>query len=407
MLKKLLVALIAIILVGCSNLDFNSRKDNGPVREIGMETEIENNKVEAISKKANNENIKEYLSIVKSNLKGSVKKVEDSVKNDYTVGLGETLIFPLDNERAIKLTASPRNTNTKINLSNGKVSFRSVYQGQYILSTYIDGNLNRKITIAVIAKYDFSEKEVYDIIMQDSEARSKDLENAVTLYKMMFPAGRYSKEVNYLFLKYAYDTRNSSLMNEALAGVKNEFSSYSDSEKATILKVAKLTNQNIFVPSETYNTSNPELKNALQEYIGNKSSLDKTDKVFIEKTKKELAETANEVMRDKIKAVIDGTISTKVGSSSGSKTESKGESYYDKAMKNLNSNPRVAIENFKKSLSTEKIQDKKPEIYYNIASSYAKLGNRAEVTKYIRLLKQEFPNSSWAKKSEALSNLIK
>ena len=403
MLKKLLVALIAIILVGCSNLDFNSRKDNGPVREIGMETEIENNKVEVISKKANNENIKEYLSIVKSNLKGSVKKVEDSVKNDYTVGLGETLIFPLDNERAIKLTASPRNTNTKINLSNGKVSFRSVYQGQYILSTYIDGSLNRKIAIAVIAKYDFSEKEVYDIIMQDSEARSKDLENAVTLYKMMFPAGRYSKEVNYLFLKYAYDTRNSSLMNEALAGVKNEFSSYSDSEKATILKVAKLTNQNIFVPSETYNTSNPELKNALQEYIGNKSSLDKTDKVFIEKTKKELAETANEVMRDKIKAVIDGTISTKVGSSSGSKTESKGESYYDKAMKNLNSNPRVAIENFKKSLSTEKIQDKKPEIYYNIASSYAKLGNKVEVTKYLRLLKQEFPNSEWVKRSEALT----
>ena len=403
MLKKLLVALIAIILVGCSNLDFNNRKDNGPVREIGMETEIENNKVEAISKKANNENIKEYLSIVKSNLKGSVKKVEDSVKNDYTVGLGETLIFPLDNERAIKLTASPRNTNTKINLSNGKVSFRSVYQGQYILSTYIDGSLNRKIAIAVIAKYDFSEKEVYDIIMQDSEARSKDLENAVTLYKMMFPAGRYSKEVNYLFLKYAYDTRNSSLMNEALAGVKNEFSSYSDSEKATILKVAKLTNQNIFVPSETYNTSNPELKNALQEYIGNKSSLDKTDKVFIEKTKKELAETANEVMRDKIKAVIDGTISTKVGSSSGSKTESKGESYYDKAMKNLNSNPRVAIENFKKSLSTEKIQDKKPEIYYNIASSYAKLGNKVEVTKYLRLLKQEFPNSEWVKRSEALT----
>ena len=403
MLKKLLVALIAIILVGCSNLDFNNRKDNDPIKEIGMETEIENNKVEAISKKANNENIKEYLSIVKGNLKGSIKKVEDSVKNDYTVGLGETLVFPLDNERAIKLTASPRNTNTKINLSNGKVSFRSVYQGQYILSTYIDGSLNRKIAIAVIAKYDFSEKEVYDIIMRDSEARSKDLENAVTLYKMMFPAGRYSKEVNYLFLKYAYDTRNSSLMNEALAGVKNEFSSYSDSEKATILKVAKLTNQNIFVPSETYNTSNPELKNALQEYIGNKSSLDKTDKVFIEKTKKELAETANEVMRDKIKAVIDGTISTKVGSSSGSKTESKGESYYDKAMKNLNSNPRVAIENFKKSLSTEKIQDKKPEIYYNIASSYAKLGNKVEVTKYLRLLKQEFPNSEWVKRSEALT----
>ena len=413
MLKKLLVALIAIILVGCSNLDFNSRKDNGPVREIGMETEIENNKVETISKKANNENIKEYLSIVKSNLKGSVKKVEDSVKNDYTVGLGETLIFPLDNEKAIKLTASPRNTNTKINLSNGKVSFRSVYQGQYILSTYVDGSLNRKIAIAVIAKYDFSEKEVYDVIMQDAENKSKDLENAVTLYKMMFPTGRYAKEVNYLFLKYAYDIKNTSLMSEALAGVKNDFSSYSDSEKATILRVAKLTNKDIFVPSETYKTSDPELKSALQEYVGNKGSLDKNDKVFIEKTKKETPETANTVAREKVRAVLDETVLTKVGSTSGtspktvknttSKNETNGESYYDKAMKNLNSNPRVAIENFKKSLSTEKIQDKKPEIYYNIASSYAKLGNKVEVTKYLRLLKQEFPNSEWVKRSEALT----
>ena len=421
MLKKISILVVAGILVGCANIDnLGGKKDGGPIREIGGEPQIpgetkivENVPVDdgkVISKEANNENIKEYLSIVKGNLKGSVKKVEDSVKNDYTVGLGETLIFPVDNEKAIKLTASPRNTNTKINLSNGKVSFRSVYQGQYILSTYVDGSLNRKIAIAVIAKYDFSEKEVYDVIMQDSESKNKDLENAVTLYKMMFPAGRYSKEVNYLFLKYAYDIKNTSLMNEALSGLKNEFSSYSDNEKATILKVAKLTNKDIFVPSETYKTSNPELKSALQEYVGNKDSLDKTDKVFIEKTKKEAPETANEVVRDKIKAVIDGAVPTKVGSSSGtgskttnSKAESKGESYYDKAMKNLNSNPRVAIENFKKSLSTEKIQDKKPEIYYNIASSYAKLGNKVEVTKYLRLLKQEFPNSEWVRKSEALT----
>ena len=424
MLKKLSVLIVAGILVGCTNIDnLGGKKDSGPIREIGGEPQIpgETKIVEdvptddgkVVNKEANNENIKEYLSIVKGNLKGSVKKVEDSVENNYTVGLGETLVFPLDNERAIKLTASPKNTNTKINLSNGKVSFRSVYQGQYVLSTYVDGSLNRKIAIAVIAKYDFSEREVYDVIMQNFESKSKDLENAVTLYKMMFPTGRYAKEVNYLFLKYAYDIKNTSLMSEALAGVKNDFSSYSDSEKATILRVAKLTNKDIFVPSETYKTSDPELKSALQEYVGNKGSLDKNDKVFIEKTKKETPETANTVAREKVRAVLDETVLTKVGSTSGtspktvknttSKNETNGESYYDKAMKNLNSNPRVAIENFKKSLSTEKMQDKKPEIYYNIASSYAKLGNKVEVTKYLRLLKQEFPNSEWVKRSEALT----
>lgn len=424
MLKKLSVLIVAGILVGCTNIDnLGGKKDSGPIREIGGEPQIpgETKIVEdvptddgkVVNKEANNENIKEYLSIVKENLKGSVKKVEDSVENNYTVGLGETLVFPLDNERAIKLTASPKNTNTKINLSNGKVSFRSVYQGQYVLSTYVDGSLNRKIAIAVIAKYDFSEREVYDVIMQNFESKSKDLENAVTLYKMMFPTGRYAKEVNYLFLKYAYDIKNTSLMSEALVGVKNDFSSYSDSEKATILRVAKLTNKDIFVPSETYKTSDSELKSALQEYVGNKGSLDKNDKVFIEKTKKETPETANTVAREKVRAVLDETVLTKVGSTSGtspktvknttSKTETNGESFYDKAMKNLNSNPRVAIENFKKSLSTEKIQDKKPEIYYNIASSYAKLGNKVEVTKYLRLLKQEFPNSEWVKRSEALT----
>lgn len=424
MLKKLSVLIVAGILVGCTNIDnLGGKKDSGPIREIGGEPQIpgETKIVEdvptddgkVVNKEANNENIKEYLSIVKGNLKGSVKKVEDSVENNYTVGLGETLVFPLDNERAIKLTASPKNTNTKINLSNGKVSFRSVYQGQYVLSTYVDGSLNRKIAIAVIAKYDFSEREVYDVIMQNFESKSKDLENAVTLYKMMFPTGRYAKEVNYLFLKYAYDIKNTSLMSEALAGVKNDFSSYLDSEKATILRVAKLTNKDIFVPSETYKTSDSELKSALQEYVGNKGSLDKNDKVFIEKTKKETPETANTVAREKVRAVLDETVLTKVGSTSGtspktvknttSKNETNGESYYDKAMKNLNSNPRVAIENFKKSLSTEKIQDKKPEIYYNIASSYAKLGNKVEVTKYLRLLKQEFPNSEWVKRSEALT----
>ena len=241
---------------------------------------------------------------------------------------------------------------------------------------------------------------------------------------MLYPAGRYSKEVNYLFLKYAYDIRNNSLINEALAGVKNDFSSYSDSEKATILRAAKLANKSIFIPSEVYNTNNSDLKNALNEY--NNSSKAPVDRapsapvdnrtVTTEKNKTKTQTTENETSivdyaREKVRSVVGGisgttTTVTTVGSIK-SKTTNTTESYYEKGMKNLNSNPKVAIDNLKKSLSSEKIQDKKPEIYYNIASSYAKLGNRVEVTKYIRLLKQEFPNSSWAKKSEALSNLIK
>ncbi|MBF1191398.1 MAG: hypothetical protein HXM09_00820 [Fusobacterium periodonticum] len=446
MLKKLAITLVAIVFVGCYNLDnVGGKSSGGSIREIeiagsqqtggttaptpntttGETVETRPQQEEKIvSVDVNDENVNDYLTIIKSNLRTSTKKVDDNIKNQYTVPIGETLVFPVDNEKAIKLSTSPKNANPKVSLTNGKVTFRTVYQGQYVLSTYVNGSVNRKITVSAISKYDFDEKDLYKLILQDSEKRDKDVENAVTLYKMLYPAGRYSKEVNYLFLKYAYDIRNNSLINEALAGVKNDFSSYSDSEKATILRAAKLANKSIFIPSEVYNTNNSDLKNALNEY--NNSSKAPVDRatstpvdnrtVTTEKNKTKTQTTENETSivdyaREKVRSVVGGisgttTTVTTIGSVK-SKTTNTTESYYEKGMKNLNSNPKVAIDNLKKSLSSEKIQDKKPEIYYNIASSYAKLGNRVEVTKYIRLLKQEFPNSSWAKKSEALSNLIK
>ena len=446
MLKKLAITLVAVVFVGCYNLDnVGGKSSGGSIREIeiagsqqtggttaptpntttGETVETKPQQEEKIvSVDVNDENVNDYLTIIKSNLRTSAKKVDDNIKNQYTVPIGETLVFPVDNEKAIKLSTSPKNANPKVSLTNGKVTFRTVYQGQYVLSTYVNGSVNRKITVSAISKYDFNEKDLYKLILQDSEKRDKDVENAVTLYKMLYPAGRYSKEVNYLFLKYAYDIRNNSLINEALAGVKNDFSSYSDSEKATILRAAKLANKSIFIPSEVYNTNNSDLKNALNEY--NNSSKAPVDRapstpvdnrtVTTEKNKTKTQTTENETSivdyaREKVRSVVGGisgttTTVTTVGSIK-SKTTNTTESYYEKGMKNINSNPRVAIDNFKKSLSSEKIQDKKPEIYYNIASSYAKLGNRVEVTKYIRLLKQEFPSSSWTKKSEALSNLIK
>ena len=433
MLKKLAITLVALVFVGCYNLDSLINGNNGgPIREIEIEgsqqkgrnttneiVETKTQEEKAISVNVTNENVNDYLTIIKSNLRTSAKKVDINIKSRYTVPIGETLIFPLENEKAIKLSSSPKNANPKVSLTNGKVSFRTVYQGQYILSTYINGNLGKKITVSAVSKYDFNEKDLYKLILQNSVKKDRDVENSVTLYKMLYPAGRYSKEVNYLFLKYAYDIRNNSLMDEALAGVKNDFSSYSDSEKATILRAAKLTNKNIFIPSEVYNTNNSDLKNALDEYNNSNSNrtIDKTvstpvDNRTVEKNKNKEDETSVvDYAREKVRSITGGisgptSTATTIGSAR-SKVTSTTESYYEKGMKNLNSNPKVAIDNFKKSLSAEKIQDKKPEIYYNIASSYAKLGNRAEVTKYIRLLKQEFPSSSWTKKSEALSNLIK
>ena len=385
MLKKLAITLVAVVFVGCYNLDTVGGKSGGSIREIeiagsqqtggtttptttGGTVETKPQQEEKIvSVDVNDENVNDYLTIIKSNLRTSAKKVDDNIKNQYTVPIGETLVFPVDNERAIKLSTSPKNANPKVSLTNGKVSFRTVYQGQYVLSTYVNGSVNRKITVSAISKYDFDEKDLYKLILQDSEKRDKDVENAVTLYKMLYPAGRYSKEVNYLFLKYAYDIKNNSLINEALAGVKNDFSSYSDSEKATILRAAKLANKSIFIPSEVYNTNNSDLKNALNEYNNSsKAPVDRATSTPVDNrtvtTEKNKAKTQTkeeetsivDYAREKVRSVvggISGTTSTAstVGSAK-SKAGASTESYYEKGMKNLNSNPKVAIDNLKKSL---------------------------------------------------------
>ncbi len=411
MLKKLSLTICAVLLVGCTNLgsgDLLSKigigtpQDNGPIREISTQKDSEfktnedtKKQVKTEEKKTvvtedrnvNSQNINEYLSEIKTNLKNSIKMNDSSVKNSYSVYLGETLVFPLDNENSIKVTSEPRNSNNKLVISDGKAEFRSIYKGEYVLSAYSNGTLSRKINVSVKPKYDFSEKDLYDVITQ----KSGNLENSITLYKMLFPTGKNIKNVNYTLLKQGYETKNISLMKEALSTMKNDISSYSDDEKATILKAAKLAGTNIFVPSSLSGTENSALKAALEEYNGGSSSL--------KDEAKESLNNINDGVKDKLKSFLGGNSTASSNSNEGS--------YYDKAMKLVNSDPKSAIENFKKSLSTEKTQDKKPEIYYNIANAYAKLGNKVEVSKYLRLLKQEFPNNEWAKKAELLTKFIK
>ena len=411
MLKKLSLTICAVLLVGCTNLgngDLLSKigigapQDNGPIREISTQKDSEfktnedtKKQVKTEEKKTvvtedrnvNSQNVNEYLSEIKTNLKNSIKMNDSSVKNFYSVYLGETLVFPLDNENSIKVTSEPRNSNNKLVISDGKAEFRSIYKGEYVLSAYSNGTLSRKINVSVKPKYDFSEKDLYDAITQ----KSGNLENSITLYKMLFPTGKNIKNVNYTLLKQGYETKNISLMKEALSTMKNDISSYSDDEKATILKAAKLARTNIFVPSSLSGTENSALKAALEEYNGGSSSL--------KDEAKESLNNINDGVKDKLKSFLGGNSTASSNSNEGS--------YYDKAMKLVNSDPKSAIENFKKSLSTEKTQDKKPEIYYNIANAYAKLGNKVEVSKYLRLLKQEFPNNEWAKKAELLTKFIK
>ncbi|WP_022819491.1 tetratricopeptide repeat protein [Fusobacterium russii] len=415
-LKKLSILFSVIIFASCTSLKNNSLKG---IRDIlGLDNEGKENSVTERVENQNDfiqeevvltsENVEQYLNIVKDRLKKSEKRINTSMDDSYKVLVGEYLVTPVNSGNVAKVVSAPKNTNTRVKVEDGNLIFRTIYRGNYGLSIYEGNNLIRKINIAALTKFNFSESNIYDIIAENSQKNNKTLENAISLYKIYYPNGTNIRKVNYFLLNYAYKKEDKTMINEALDALKSDIANFNENDQITILRAAKLVNKDIFIPASLYRTANKELEKELATYIKDKNILDKKDVVFLEKTSANENDSDRNTTLEKISSWYknNGDVS-KAKDLENKNSTSKTESLYDIAMKNMNTNPKLAIDNFKKSLSTEKNASKRAEIYYNIANSYLKLGNKVEALKYLTLIKQEFVGSDWVKKSELLINTIK
>lgn len=415
-LKKLSILFSIIIFASCTNLKNNSLKGIKDI--LGLDNEGKENTITERIENQNdfiqedvgltNENIEKYLNIIKDRLKKSEKRIDNSINSNYKVLVGEYLVTPVENGNTVKVVSSPKNTNTRVKVENDNLVFRTIYRGNYGLSIYEGNNLVRKINIAALTKFNFSESNIYDIIAENSQKNNKTLENAISLYKIYYPNGAYIRKVNYFLLDYAYNKEDKSMINESLDALKSDIGNFNEEQQIIILKAAKLVNKDIFIPASLYRTKNKEVEKELATYLKDKNILDKKDVVFLEKTSVNENESDRNATLEKISSWYknNGDVS-KAKDLESKNSDSKTENLYDIAMKNINTNPKIAIDNFKKSLAMEKNSNKRAETYYNIANSYLKLGNKVEALKYLTLIKQEFVGSDWVKKSELLINTIK
>ncbi|MDO4690946.1 MAG: hypothetical protein Q4A58_06605 [Fusobacterium sp.] len=414
--KKISIIFSIILLTSCTSLKTNSLK--GITDILGLDnTEKEGSSVDNTKKQdefiqenviLTDENVSEYLNIVKERLKKSEKRIVDSTENNYKVLVGEYLITPFNKGTVAKVINAPKNTNTRVKLEGTNLIFRTIYRGNYAVALYDGSSLVRKINISALTKFNFSEDNIYSIILANSEKKTKILENAISLYKIYYPNGVNVRKVNYFLLDYAHSKKDKAMIIEALESLKTEIENFNDNQKILILQAARLTNKDIFIPASLYRTKNTELEKELGAYLKSKNVLDKKDVVFLEKTSaSENSEDRNTTL-EKISSWYknNGDVS-KAKNLEDKTTNAKVESLYDIAIRNMNSNPKLAIDNFKKSLANEKNKNRRAETYYNIANSYLKLGNKVEALKYLTLIKQEFVGSDWVKKSELLINTIK
>lgn len=415
-LRKMSILFSLFIFASCASLKNNSLRGIKDILGIDNEgketvaTERIENQNDFIQEDVvlTNENVEKYLNIVKDRLKRAEKRINKSMDNNYKVLVGEYLVTPLSSGNAAKVVSAPKNTNTRVKVEDGNLIFRTIYRGNYGLSIYEGNNLIRKINVAALTKYNFSESNIYDIIAENSQKNNKTLEDAISLYKIYYPNGTYIRKVNYFLLDYAYKKNDKTIINEALDTLKADIDNFNEEQQIVILKAAKSVNKDIFIPASLYRTKNKELEKELATYIKDKNILDKKDVVFLEKTTVIENESDRNATLEKISSWYknNGDVS-KAKDLENKNSETKTESLYDIAIKNMNTNPKIAIDNFKKSLVTEKNSNRRAETYYNIANSYLKLGNKVEALKYLTLIKQEFVGSDWVKKSELLINTIK
>lgn len=403
-IKKISSLFLALLLTSCTSINTQrvfdrfdgifTDKNNEEVVEINPDVTFDNKIVE--NKILTSDNVDIYLNIVKDRLRANQKVEGDEFQPSYKILVGEYLTLKTNGENTAKIATSPKNTNARVKIVNGKLYFRSIYKGNYAINLYQNNYLTKKINVVVTSKYNFSESNIYDIILENSAKNNKILKNAVTLYKIYYPNGKNHKNVSYELLKYGYTNKDNSIINEALEVLKSDINSFDDSQKNLILKAAALSKKRIFIPEKIYFTADKELQKTLADYIQTKDILDKKDKIFLERNFQSIF---NKISTEKQKddAKINNSEDTSV----------KNNSFLGAIQKKLNLNKKNDIKEPKKALIKEKSGNKKAEIYYNLMEKHVKSGDRIKALRYLSLIKQQDPNSEWAKKAEKLANEVK
>ncbi len=383
-LKKICGIFLTLLLTSCTSMNtqgvferlgniFEEENGGGKVVEIG-ETEKEYQVLTS-------ENVKSYLGEIKNRLKRRQRIEVREKKYTYDVLIGEYLVLSLDGETRAKITTFPVNTTPRVKISGNKLYFRTIYKGGYGIDLYNGAYLTRKINIVATSKNNFSESNIYDIILENSAKNNDILKDAVTLYKIYYPNGKNYKKVSYKLLEYGYKRQDKQIINEALNILKSDMKYFDDEQKKILLNSATLTGKRIFVPRSVYMTKNTELKEALARYIKAKDILDKKDKIFMQENFPNFLDEINKKSEIEENIENDNKETIKIINSKVEESKNK-------------------IKDYKKELSKQNSKDRKVQIYYNLMNKYVNSGDKAKALRYLSLIKQGAPNSELAKNAE-------
>ncbi|KXA13111.1 tetratricopeptide repeat protein [Fusobacterium equinum] len=401
-MKKLLMLVGMSLLTACTSLDATKAKEDIreillPKNQLENSTPMENTKIEEkveVEKsewKLSLETMPEVLTSIRMELKNNQKMVFDAKVNKISLYVGQTAVIK-DNAgmNKLKLLVSPQKSNPNLKTGSSMFTFRSIYQGTYVVAWETLSGVKKQLTIENHLKYKFTEEENYDIILRSfQEQNLKALEESVALYRMSFSNGKNTRKSMLSLLELATIKKDKKLIRESLQywskiqGLNTE-ESKAVQEGKKIVGLSKILEKRVEKEDIKISVENDSSDLVSGNYEQYKS-------LYRSANRKATLHLYNAAIKDYQKALIIG----KKFPETVSIYDGLGNSYYGLGKY------QQSIEYFQKSLSHKgNSSERRAETYYKLASAYNKLGEKREYKKYLTLLKERYANSLWGKKAQ-------
>ena len=159
------------LLTACTSLDATKAKEDIreillPKNQLENSTPMENTKIEEkveVEKsewKLSLETMPEVLTSIRMELKNNQKMVFDAKVNKISLYVGQTAVIK-DNAgmNKLKLLVSPQKSNPNLKTGSSMFTFRSIYQGTYVVAWETLSGVKKQLTIENHLKYKFTEEE--------------------------------------------------------------------------------------------------------------------------------------------------------------------------------------------------------------------------------------------------------
>lgn len=198
---------------------------------------------------------------------------------------GETLIVNNINADRVKIISSPIKNDFTFNISGNSLNFNSLYQGEYIAEIYKGFTYVGSVKIKNKLKYNFTEKDNYDIILNSYNNKNLDLlVKSAQLYLIAFPTNSKQKDVAFMVLDLGSANGNQLLINKEIRYLKENFSLNED-EKIKLLAFEEKSSDGSFIINNyylDYNRSNLKLNTEIMRAIQRKNNATADELQFLE-----------------------------------------------------------------------------------------------------------------------------